>query len=170
LSLYRGSPVPVTDTDGAPAAQWAAWPRRCHPQARASVRNLVFWLHGVDQRHHLWDERPGQRWYGLLDIIGDISHQRRAPKQLLLVTLGGLQSSISAARSVLNGRGSPDPVGCVDPVEPGERPGRGGSPAGSHGIESSPPLTRRPGMPARPARPSGMATRAILPSNLSPGW
>jgi len=31
--FLRGSPVPVTGTDGTPAAHWAARPRRCHPEA-----------------------------------------------------------------------------------------------------------------------------------------
>ncbi len=31
----------MTGTDGAPAAHWAARPRRCHPEARASVKSLA---------------------------------------------------------------------------------------------------------------------------------
>src|SRR4029453_15118961 len=36
-AIYRGSPVPVTGTDSAPAARGAARPRCCHPNERASV-------------------------------------------------------------------------------------------------------------------------------------
>jgi hypothetical protein len=34
---YGGSPVPVTDTDGAPTAHWSARLRRGYPEGRASV-------------------------------------------------------------------------------------------------------------------------------------
>jgi hypothetical protein len=33
----KKTPVPVTGTDGASAAHWAARSRRCHPEARVSV-------------------------------------------------------------------------------------------------------------------------------------
>jgi hypothetical protein len=35
---YRGSPVPVTCAEGAPAAHWAARPWRCRRKARASCK------------------------------------------------------------------------------------------------------------------------------------
>jgi hypothetical protein len=40
-TVTRGSPVPVTGSDGAHAAHWAARPGRCHPEARASVVALA---------------------------------------------------------------------------------------------------------------------------------
>jgi hypothetical protein len=39
-TAYRGSPVPVTRHGRCPATQWAAHPRRCRPNARASVGHV----------------------------------------------------------------------------------------------------------------------------------
>ena len=55
-------------------------------------------------------------------------------------------------------------------VEPGERPGSWRIAAGSHGIGSSPPSTRRPVMPARPARHAVTATRPTSLPSRRPGW
>ena len=55
-------------------------------------------------------------------------------------------------------------------VEPGERPGAGGSPSGSPRTGWSPPSMRRRGTPARPAHTAATATRPTSRPSRRRGW
>jgi hypothetical protein len=130
------------------------------------VRRLVPAVRGVELAAHDYD-RPGKPDCAWGDpqatqalVSGLVNDALAVLGAVADAELGEEQAEAVALLALVAGQD----------VEPGKRRGAGRSPAGSHGIGSSPPSTRRPGMPARPAPTSATATRPTSPLSRRPGW